>query len=321
MDSVPSLKKPISSVPAELRAEAESARAFALEQQSPATRRAYRADWRAFSCWCEARNVAPLPATPEVVATFLAAQAEAGVRASTISRRVAAIRYAHRLAGHEPPTGSEIVRATLRGIRRRIGVAKKQKAPLTVERLLEVVQHAPDSFAGLRDRALLLLGFAGAFRRSELAALLVEDLEEVEGGLRVTVRRAKTDQESSGQVVPVLRGSRACPVAALKTWFSAAEIENGSVFRRVVKGGKVLAKPLTPHSIGAVVKRYAAKAGFDPTSFGGHSLRAGFLTSAAARGASILKLMDVSRHRSVDTLRGYVRRAEEFRDHAGAGLL
>jgi integrase len=168
---------------------------------------------------------------------------------------------------------------------------------------------------------LLLLGFAGAFRRSELVALDVADVEEMSEGLRVNIRGGKTDQERAGTTIAIVRGSVACPVAAVKEWLVAAGITEGAIFRRVNKGGNVLPDRLTAQSVSLIVKARAKRAGLDPRSFAGHSLRSGFLTSAARRGASVFKMMDISRHRSVDTLRGYVRDAELFRDHAGSGLL
>ena len=301
--------------------EVEAAKAYASEQHSSATRRAYRSDFSIFHGWCTARDLASMPAKAATVATFLGSQADSGVKPSTLSRRVAAIRYAHALAGEETPTNAEVVKATMRGIRRSSGAAKDQKSPLTAERLLNVLEQTPDTLQGLRDRALLLLGFAAALRRSELVALHVEDLEETPDGLRVTVRKSKTDQEGEGHTIPVIRGARACPVRAIRAWLEAAGITEGPVFRRLYKSGRVSEKALTPHSVSTFIKTYAKRAGYDPTEFSGHSLRAGFLTSAAERGASIFKMMDISRHKSVDTLRGYVRRAEEFKDHAGAGLL
>jgi integrase len=166
-----------------------------------------------------------------------------------------------------------------------------------------------------------LFGFASAMRRSELAALDVEDIEETADGLRVTIRRSKTDQEGHGDVIAVPRGTIACPVAALKAWLEAATITEGSVFRPIAKGERVQAARLTDRSVAAIVKAHAAQVGLDPAAFAGHSLRSGFLTSAAARGASIFKMADQSRHKSMDTLRGYVRDAEIFKDHAGKGLL
>jgi integrase len=172
-----------------------------------------------------------------------------------------------------------------------------------------------------RAELLLLLGFAGAFRRSELVALDVADLEENETGLLVSIRSSKTDQEGHGETIAIARGDIACPVKALRAWLDAAGIDAGPIFRPIDRHGNLLPSRLTAQSIARIVKVYAARAGFDASTFSGHSLRSGFLTSAAGKGASIFKMMDVSRHKSVDTLRGYVRDAELFKDHAGAGLL
>jgi site-specific recombinase XerD len=305
----------------EVREDLDATVAYLAREKADATRRAYRADMRVFTSWCEARGLAALPARPETVAVFLGSQAKDGAKAATLARRVAAIRDAHRAEGLESPADAEQVKATLRGIRRTIGTAQSKKAPATAERVIAMAAQSPDTLRGLRDRALLLIGFAGAFRRSELAALAVADLEEVPEGLRVTLRRSKTDQEGAGRVVPIPRGSVACPVAAVRVWLQAAGISEGPVFRSLGKGGRVQPDSLSTRSIGLIVQRYAKLVGLNPDDFGGHSLRAGFLTSAAARGANLFRLMDQSGHRSVETVRGYVRRAEEFKDHAGAGLL
>jgi site-specific recombinase XerD len=257
---------------------------------------------------------------PETVAAFLAHDLETGTRPSTLGRRVASIRYAHKLAGHPPPTDDERVKATMRGIRRSIGTAPRKKSPATAERVIAMTFAAGSDLKGLRDRALLLFGFAGAFRRSEIVALDCEDLEETDLGFKVTIRHSKTDQEGLGQTIAIVRGSVACPVSALSAWLDAAGITTGPVFRSIRKGSHV-GKRLAAQSVAEMVKDYAERAGFDPVLFAGHSLRAGFLTSAAKRGASIFKMMDQSRHRSVETLRGYVRDAEIFKEHAGAGLL
>ena len=183
--------------PATIQAEIDAAHDFALAEKSTATRRAYRSDFAAFTAWCRARDAEPMPASPETVTAFLAAQATAGARASTISRKAAAIRYAHRLAGHALPTDTEAVKIVMRGIRRTIGTAPDQKSAATADRIADMIAGIPaDTLAGKRDRALLLLGFAGAFRRSELVALTVADLIEVEGGLRVSIRRSKTEKKT-----------------------------------------------------------------------------------------------------------------------------
>jgi site-specific recombinase XerD len=202
-----------------------------------------------------------------------------------------------------------------------VGAAQLPKAPAVAAKVRALVALAPPGLKGLRDRALLLLGFAGAFRRSELVALDVADIAETETGLLVMFRRSKTDQDGEGVTIAIARGDVACPARALREWLDAASIEVGPIFRSINKAGTVSGERLTDRSVATIVKVYAGRAGFDANLFSGHSLRSGFLTSAAANGASIFKMMDVSRHKSVDTLRGYVRDAELFKDHAGAGLL
>jgi site-specific recombinase XerD len=293
---------------------------LARQEKAKATQRAYGSDFAIFRGWCAGRGVSALPATAESVAAFLACEVDRGIKPSTIGRRVAAIRYAHKLAGHAVPTDDEQVKATVRGIRRSLGTAPRKKTPATAECVISMALGTGDGLKGVRDRALLLLGFAGAFRRSELVALNCEDIAQTETGLTVVIRRSKTDQEGEGATIAIVRGSIACPVEALKAWRDAASITTGPVFRSIRKGGKVGAR-LSAQSVADIVKAHAENVGLDPVLFAGHSLRAGFLTSAAKRGASIFKMMDQSRHKSVDTLRGYVRDAEIFKDHAGAGLL
>ena len=216
---------------------------------------------------------------------------------------------------------NERVRATVRGIRRSLGAAPSKKMPATAERVIGMAPLAGTRPSSTRDRAVLLIGFAGAFRRSELVALNADDIQETPEGLRVTIRRSKTDQEGHGHVIAIPRGVIACPVTALKAWLDAAGIAKGPVFRPIAKGGRIQATRLTGRSVADIVKAHAQRAGLDPKLFAGHSLRSGFLTSAAARGAPIFKMADQSRHKSMDTLRGYVRDAEIFKDHAGSGLL
>jgi site-specific recombinase XerD len=309
-----------SNLPAALGPDLAAAIDLAKAEKAASTRKAYGTDFRIFKAWCDARGVSALPAAPESVASYLASQAGTS-KPSTLGRRAAAIRYAHKLAGLETPTDAEGVKATMRGIRRTFGSARVRKAPAVAAKMLGMVAKAPASLPGLRDRALLLLGFTGAFRRSELVALDVVDLEETETGLLVTIRRGKTDQEAMGRAIAIPHGDIACPVKALRAWLDAAGIEAGPLFRPINRAGAVAASRLTCRSVANFVKAYAVRAGFDGKMFSGHSLRSGFLTSAAAKGASIFKMMDQSGHKSVDTLRGYVRDAELFKDHAGAGLL
>jgi site-specific recombinase XerD len=309
-------------VPALPAADLDVAKDFARASKAAATRQAYQKDFARFTAWCEERQVPASPAAPETVAAFLAAEAARGIKPASIGRRVAAIRYAHKLAGHDdPPTSSEVVKATVHGIRRTVGAAPLRKTPATADKVVAMAALAHTDLRGLRDRAILLLGFAGAFRRSELVALDVSDLEFCDSGLRVHIRRSKTDQEGIGDTVAIVPGSIACPVEAVRAWLEASNIPAGPLLRPIAKGGRIGSGRLADSTVVRVVKASARRVGLDPKLFAGHSLRSGFLTSAAGRGASIFKMMDVSRHKSMDTLRGYVRDAELFRDHAGAGLL
>jgi site-specific recombinase XerD len=281
MNTLPMLTiERIETLPALPSADIDRAVNYAKQDKAPATRTAYRSDFAAFRLWCLARGVAALPATPETVAAYLAHEAESGRAAATITRRCAAIRHAHKLADFEPPTNSEALKATLRGIRRTIGAAPKRKAPAVAEIMRDISRAARDDIRGLRDRALLLLGFGGAFRRSELVALDVTDIEETEDGLRVTIRRSKTDQEGQGATIAIIRGGACCPVKAMRAWLDAAGISEGPIFRPISRGGQIRDRRLTAKSVCDITKGYAAKLGLDAASFGAHSLRSGFLTSA-----------------------------------------
>jgi site-specific recombinase XerD len=295
---------------------------FAKASKAKATQDAYASDWRIFGSWCRARGLSPLPASAESLCAFLADEASAGRRASTLGRRLAAIRYFHCAAGHDTPTGDERVKSVLSGIRRTIGAAPVRKKAATADIVIAMAPTAA-TLRDLRNRAIILLGFAGAFRRSELVALNVEDLEQAPEGMLVTLRRSKTDQEGLGRRVAIPRGEVACPVAALRAWLDAAGITEGAIFRRIVNkcAQRLTDRRLAPRNVAAVVKQGAARLGFDPSTFGGYSLRAGFVTSAVKRGANLIKITDVTGHRSLEMLRTYSRDAEAFVGHAGAGLL
>ncbi|CAO4195771.1 site-specific integrase [Methylorubrum extorquens] len=313
---------------------AETVRAYQRASKADATVRAYSSDWREFQGWCARSGLQSAPASPEAVAGFLVAEAEAGRSASTIGRRCAAISYAHKLAKQPDPTSDEEVRAAMKGIRRRIGVAPRRKAAATAEIVAAMLMRMPDTMTGKRDRALLALGFAGAFRRSELVALNVADLTEHADGLRVLVRRSKTDQGGAGIEKAIPHGRFIRPVALLREWLDAAGITEGPLFRPVSRSGRVRSvgsnaevgtepRPprLTTQAVADIIKRYAGAAGLDPVLFGAHSLRAGFVTTAAERGADLAKIMEVSGHKDPRTVVGYIRRANAFKDHAGGGFL
>jgi site-specific recombinase XerD len=298
-----------------------SVRDYLAAEKAPATRRAYAADFADFSAWCEHGDHAALPADPLIVARYLASLADRKMKASTIVRRCAAIKYAHRMKGFEPPTSAEGVKAVIRGIRRKIGTAQSRKAPATARAITSMIADAPDTLAGKRDRAILLIGFAAALRRSEIVALNAEDVELAPEGVRIHVRRSKTDQEAEGYVISVPQGTKLRPLQALREWLDASGISEGPLFRAIGKGGRLLPGRLTDQSVAAIVKKCARRAGLDATTFSGHSLRAGFVTSALESGADLLNVMDVTRHKKVDSLKVYDRRARGFKSHAGKAFL
>ena len=228
----------------------------------------------------------------------------------------------HQQAGFESPTRTWAVKQFLTGLRREVGVAPLRKRPILVADLRNILGALPNSLLGVRDRALLLLGFTGGFRRSELVALNVEDLEETSAGLIVMIRRSKTDQEGQGRKVGDSSGGdqNTCPILALEQWQTAAAIKSGPLFRVMNRHGQALDRRLSAEAVGIVVKRYVEKLGYDPARFAGHSLRAGLATSAAAAGKSERAIMNQTGHRNVATVRRYIRDGNLFRDNAAEGL-
>jgi site-specific recombinase XerD len=298
------------------------AKNYIQQSLSESTRKFYRIDFSIFSRWCESLELIAFPAVSNTIARFLAAQTSQGIKPATLIRRLAAIRMAHEAQGYATPTQHKGVKAVLKGIKREKGVAQKKKAPATAERIESMIAHCrTDTLAGLRDKALLLVGFAGAFRRSELVALTVNDIERTPEGMKVTIRKSKTDQEGQGQVVAILNGTRFRVGDALLAWLSAANINEGYLFRPIKKGGLIQSMALTDRSVATIVKNYAEKAGLTPSDFSGHSLRSGFITSGAASGANLFKLMEVSRHKKPETVIGYVRESRLFENHAGEKFL
>jgi integrase len=241
---------------------------------------------------------------------------------NTLQRRLAAISQMHQQTGFASPTRAWAVQQFLSGLRRELGVAPVRKRAVLTADLKQMLQELPDGILGMRDRALLLLGFAGAFRRSELVALDVADLEERRDGLVVQIRKSKTDQEGEGRAVGIPRSEdpQTCPIAAVRNWQEASGISEGALFRRVNRHGKMLPNRLSAEAVAIVVKRYASQLGFDPNEFGGHSLRAGLATSAAAAGKSERAIMNQTGHRSVTTVRRYIREGSLFLDNAANGI-
>jgi integrase len=319
------LSKILKSTPydAHLAALLTQAEATFRASRAKSTLRAYEHDWKMFRAWCEQHGFVPLPASSEAVilyATDLTKHQER--RLGTVTRRLAAISQLHQRMGFPPPTASWETKKFLAGLRRELGVAPKRKRPLLAAELRQILDQIPDTLLGKRDRAVLLLGFTGAFRRSELVALDVEDCAVSPEGLTVRLGRSKTDQEGEGRPVGIPAGQEpaSCPVRAINEWRTAAKIDAGPLFRVMNRHGQVLSKRLSGEAVAIIVKRYVGGLGFDVEDFAGHSLRAGLATSAAAAGKSERAIMNQTGHRSVGTVRRYIREGGVFRDNAAAGL-
>ena len=301
----------------------DQAKIFASGAKSRRTREAYSKAWAQFEEWCRDHGVTSLPADPVLVAAFVTYLAEEGIRPTSIDLALVAISQAHKLSGHDSPTTSSAVRETLKGVRREVGTATRQVAPLLPEHIRRIVDTLGGDPIGLRDRALLLIGFAGAFRRSELVALNVSDIEEHPEGIKILLRRSKTDQEGQGRIVgiPFAEDPKLCPIRALRRWVDRSGITTGPIFRSVSRYGRVSDKTITGRSVARIIKRAVADAGYDPTHFSGHSLRSGLATAAAAAGKSERSIMATTGHRSEKMVRKYIREGSIFLDNAADGLL
>ena len=298
-------------------AEAET---YVRRAKAENTVKAYRSDWAHFAGFCQGREVASLPAAPATVAAY-AAEAARRLKANTIERHLTAISQAHQLAGLANPIEDKLVRTVMAGIRRVKGTAQQGKEPLSPELLRKMFADAPEDLRARRDRALLLVGFAGAFRRSELVALRFEDIRRTEEGLVVTIPRSKTDPEGAGQTIGIPYGSHpeSCPVRALEAWLERSNITYGFLFTAIGRwGGEVTVKPICDHQLAKIFKRLAGQAGLPTASFSGHSLRSGLATSAAEGGATERAIMEQTRHRSLKQVRKYIRRGSLFKDNAAA---
>jgi integrase len=280
------------------------------------SRRAYLSDLAEFERWG-----GTIPASAEMVAAYLAERADK-LAVATLVRHVASISKAHQARGLPNPTQSELVRATLRGIKRTRGCAQREAKPLLRDDLFLVLDAMGDGLKDNRDRALLLIGFAGALRRSELVGLDVGDIEHVRQGIILHLRRSKTDQDGQGRKIGIPYGrSRWCPVAALDAWLAASGITEGPIFRPVDRHGHIHADRLSGEAVSLVVKELVTAARLDPTHYSGHSLRAGLATSAAQAGMSAWKIRQQTGHTSDAMVSRYIRQGELFTDNVAAVLL
>lgn len=289
----------------------QRAREYANAAKANNTQRAYSKHWQEFERFSAGRGYAPFPANVTAVIEYITDLAERGKRVATIDQKLAAIAFKHRAANVPSPTQAQIVREVMAGIRRTLGTAPQQKAPITRAELAKMIDATPHDLRGARDRAILLLGYAGAFRRSELAALEIEDVRFLEDAMLVTVRRSKTDQEGHGATkrIPQLDDAALCPVRAVREWLDAARLESGALFRAIDRWGHPRANGMTDRVIALVVKDAAQRAGLEPRQFAGHSLRAGFVTQAATDQAPEWAIAEVTGHKSRAVLQRYIRDA------------
>lgn len=304
----------------------EGVRELVAGAKAKATRRAYAADWRTFAQWIEGQGLPELPLEPETVARYLRALFDEGLKVKTIERAYAGIVFHHREAGHPWP-GSELIREELAGIRRaraEAGETVTKKAAITKDILAAMVRTLDlATLAGARDHAVLTLCWTGAARRSEIAGLFVEDVAFVPEGMIIRPRKTKTDQAGAAteKGIPFARSEELCATRAVARWLEISSITAGALFRGFTLAGALREGPLSGQSVGLIVKRAARAAGYDPSAYGGHSLRAGFITEAAQADVPESAIAAQSDHKSVAVLRGYVRHANLFRKNAARGLL
>lgn len=282
--------------------------------------RVYASGWSEFALWCVTNRRSDLPASPADVADHLAELSRTR-KFATVAARLVAIAHKHQVAGEPFDSRAEIIRTTMRGIARTVGTKSKGKDATTIDEIRSMVALIPETLRGKRDRALILIGFAGAFRRSELVALDVSALDFARDGVIVTLERSKTDQTGEGRLVAIAWGKKpaTCPVRALKAWLTAAEIVTGPIFRPV-EAGIVLPTRYYDRGVANAVKRAAKRAGLDPAKFAGHSLRAGHITQATENGAQPLDVMQQSGHKRIETMAGYIRRGNLFKNNSSAAL-
>lgn len=289
---------------------AESIRRHTADPVAANTKRAYRSDWRAFTSWCAEHGFDPLPAKPEAVAGYISNLADLELSWATIVRHLATIASAHHMAELPSPTDHPLVRVAYKSIQRELGVSQHRVKPLLPEQLARWLPLLPDGARGLRDAALLTMGVGGAFRRSELASLRIEDVEVVDQGLLVRLKRSKTDQEGAGRQVGIWFGSQAvtCPVRRWRAWLERrGDAEPEEPAFTSVLGDQVTDRPIAGRTVARAVKRLVELGGEDPGDYSGHSLRAGFVTAADKAGVAEGDIMRQTGHKSRATLDRYVR--------------
>ena len=286
------------------------------------TVRAYKSDFRDFGIFCAKNSFKSLPSEPKIVSLYLTYLSTKNYKMSTLKRRIVSIGVIHVLKGHYLDTKHPSIIENIMGIKRRKGSIQKAKKPLLINHLKQLInvidEQKSENIKKLRDRSIILIGFSGGFRRNEIVSLDYDDLDFVEEGLKINVRRSKTDQFGKGSMkaLPYFDGSKYCPVISLKKWIEISKINSGPLFRRFLKGSKLSEKRLTDQTVALLIKEYLMLAGIDNKNYSGHSLRSGFATSAAESGAEERSIMAMTGHKSTEMVRRYIKEANLFKNNA-----
>ena len=286
------------------------------------TVRAYKSDFNDFALFCAQNGFKSLPSEPKIVSLYLTYLSTKDAKMSTLKRRLVSIGVIHKLKGHYLDTKHPSIIENIMGIKRRKGTIQKAKKPLLISNLkiiIDVIDHQNrEEIKKLRDRSIILIGFSGGFRRNEIVSLDYDDLDFVPEGLKINIKRSKTDQfgEGSKKALPYFDNSQYCPVVSLKNWINITKINSGSLFRRFSKGSKLTEKRLTDQTVALLIKEYLQLAGIDSKNYSGHSLRSGFATSAAEAGAEERSIMAMTGHKSTEMVRRYIKEANLFKNNA-----
>ena len=286
------------------------------------TVRAYKSDFNDFGLFCAQNGFKSLPTTPDTISLYLSYLSSKDIKVSTLKRRLVSIKVIHKLKGHYLDSKNPIIIETLMGIKRRKGSIQKGKKPILINNLKEIInaidKQNKEEIKKFRDRSIILIGFAGGFRRNEIVSLDCEDLDFVQEGLKIDIRRSKTDQFGQGftKALPYFDSSQYCPVLSLKKWIETSKITSGPVFRRFSKGSKLSKNRLTDQTVALLIKEYLKLAGIDNKNYSGHSLRSGFATSAAESGVEERSIMAMTGHKSTEMVRRYIKEANLFKNNA-----
>jgi len=286
------------------------------------TIRAYKSDFKDFGLFCAQNGFKSLPSEAKVISLYLTHLSTKDIKMSTLKRRLVSIGVIHRLKGHYLDTKHPIIIENILGIKRRKGSIQKGKKPLLINNLKTIInvidQYNKNEMIKLRDRSIILMGFSGGFRRSEIVSLDCDDLDFVTEGLKINLKKSKTDQFGEGLVkgLPYFDNNQYCPVLSLKNWIEASNISSGPLFRRFTKSSKLSENRLTDQTVALLIKKYLKLAGINNKDYSGHSLRSGFATSAAESGAEERSIMAMTGHKSTEMVRRYIKEANLFKNNA-----